>query len=287
MSAATLTIGSKERGTLHWLMVRRLFILGQDPPALARSEGVSHDQLAREFGEDLELMADLGWEVDDDRKTVDLTMSTDRLARTIRRLRRDARRAPCEGPREHDSDPADEDRWHRFRAAVDTCEELLDLIESPHRTEGEEGAPRKDLSPTTIAYDLSPVSPPDHVILAAVERAARHEHSDEVSTATVIEHLGFVPDRGVIEPLRHRLDNLRNDSNLTRAARDDGEGWTLTSEGRELLDKCYEAGEVGELPESPQHRSWREARVQAALRVEGFEEELGTLLGTGRAWEAR
>lgn len=94
MSVATLTIGSKERDTLHWLMVRRLFILGQDPPALARSEGVSHDQLAREFGEDLELMADLGWEVDDDRKTVDLTMPADRLAKTIRRLRRDARRAP-------------------------------------------------------------------------------------------------------------------------------------------------------------------------------------------------
>jgi hypothetical protein len=39
MSAAILTIGSKERGTLHWLMVRRLFILGQDPPALAAARG--------------------------------------------------------------------------------------------------------------------------------------------------------------------------------------------------------------------------------------------------------
>jgi hypothetical protein len=59
MSGATLTIGPKGRGTFHWLMVRRLFILGQDPPALARSEGVSHDQLAKEFGEDLELMGTL------------------------------------------------------------------------------------------------------------------------------------------------------------------------------------------------------------------------------------
>jgi hypothetical protein len=278
MSGATLTIGSKERGTLHWLMVRRLFILGQDPPALARSEGVSHDQLASEFGEDLELMADLGWEVDDDRKTVDLTMPADRLAKTIKRLRRDARRAPCEGPHELDPADADEDRWQRFRAAVDTCEELLDLLESPHRAESEEGTPSNGQPPSTIAYELSPVSPPDLVILAAVERAARHEHSDEVSTATVIEHLGFVPEQGVTGPLRHRLDNLRNDGKLTRATRDGGESWILTSEGRELLDKCYEAGEVGELPESPQHRSWREARVQAALRVEGFEEELGALL---------
>jgi hypothetical protein len=96
-------------------------------------------------------------------------MPADRLARTIRRLRRDARRAPCEGPREHDLADADEDRWQRFRAAVDTCEELLDLIESPHRTEGEEGALCNGQPPTTTAYELSPVSPPDPVILAAVE----------------------------------------------------------------------------------------------------------------------
>jgi hypothetical protein len=278
MSAATLTIGQKERGTLHWLMVRRLFILGQDPPALARNEGVSHDQLAKEFGEDLELMADLGWEADDDRKTVDLTMPADRLGKAIKRLRRDARRAPCESAREHEPEEADDERWKRFRAAVDTCEDLLDLIESPRRTEVVEGAPSDGQPPTATTYELSPVSPPDLVILAAVERAARHERSDEVSTASVIEHLGLVPEQGIIGPLRHRLDNLRNDGDLTRAARDGGESWLLTSEGRELLDKRYEAGEVGELPESPQHRSWREARVQAALRVEGFEGELGTLL---------
>ncbi|HEX3325077.1 MAG TPA: hypothetical protein VHR65_08125, partial [Solirubrobacterales bacterium] len=278
MSAATLTIAPRERGTLHWLMVRRLFILGQDPPALARSEGVSHDQLAKEFGEDLELMADLGWEPDDDRKAVDLTMPADRLDKAIKRLRRDARRAPCEKAREHEPEEADDERWNRFRAAVDTCEGLLDLIESPHRTEGEEGAPSDGQPPTSITYELSPVSPPDLVILAAVERAARHERSDEVSTATVIEHLGFVPEQGIIRPLRHRLDNLRNDGDLTRAARDGGESWVLTSEGRELLDKRYGAGEVGRLPESPQHRAWRNARVQAALRIEEFETALGDLL---------
>jgi len=130
VSAAALTIGAKERGTLHWLMVRRLFILGQDPPELARSEGVSLDQLAKEFAEDLNLMADLGWEVEDDRKTFDLTMPPDDLASAIKRLRRDARRAPCEAVRERDSEDADKDCWERFRAAVDTCEELLDLLDS-------------------------------------------------------------------------------------------------------------------------------------------------------------
>jgi hypothetical protein len=130
----------------------------------------------------------------------------------------------------------------------------------------------------SVIYELSPIEPPDIVILAALERAARQEQSDEVRTETVIEHLGFAPEEGVLGPLRHRLDNLRNDGNLTRAARDGSEGWVLTSEGRKLLDESYAAEEVGELPESPQHRSWREARVQAALRIEGFQGEVTTVL---------
>jgi hypothetical protein len=267
MTGAALTIGSGERDTLHWLMARRLFILGQDPPALALSEGIDLDQLAKEFGEDLELMEILGWEVEGERKSVALTMPADRLVKAIKRLRRDARRAPCED-REHDSEDADEDRWQRFRAAVDICEKLLDRIESPHRADVEEGASSGCQPPASITYELSPVSPPDLAILAAVERAARHERSDEVSTATVTEHLGFAAKQGVLDQLCHRLDNLRNAGFLTRAVRDGGASWVLTSEGRSHLDRRYGAEHVGELPESPQHRAWREARIQAALRIE-------------------
>ena len=44
--------------------------------------------------------------------------------------------------------------------------------------------------------------------------------------------------------------------------------------GREQLIAERESGEVGELPESPQHRAWRHAREQAAVRIEGFRDEL-------------
>ncbi|HSS03964.1 MAG TPA: hypothetical protein VLK89_02095 [Solirubrobacterales bacterium] len=207
--SATVTIGPKERATLHWLMVRRLFILGQDPPELARSEGVSHDELAGEFGEDPRLMGDLGWEVEDDRKAVDLTMSSASLIKTIRRLRRDARRAPSEPPREHDPQGEAAGRWERFREAVGVCDEVLDLLDSPHRVDAEEAN--------------------------ATERAARHERSDEVATATVVEHLGFEPTKQTNRLLHLRLDDLRNAGSLTRAARDGGDSWALTSEGREEL----------------------------------------------------
>lgn len=274
---ATVTIGSKERGTLHWLMARRLFILGQDPPALASSEGVDLDELAEEFGDDLRLMMDLGWETEDDRKTVDLTVPAESLVKTIRRLRRDARRAPSEPPREHDPQGDDEGRWERFREAVEVCDEVLDLLDSPHRAEAEEPN-ATECSGTGTAFELSPGSPPEIIILAAVERAARHARSDEVGTAIIAEHLGFEPTECTIRQLHHRLDRLRNDGSLTRAARNGGDSWVLTSEGREELDRRYEAEEVGPLPESPQHRAWRDARVKAALRIEEFIGEMGTVL---------
>jgi len=273
----TVTIGSKERGTLHWLMVRRLFILGQDPPELARSEGVSLDELAEEFGEDLRLMGDLGWEVEDDRRTVDLTLPAPSLIKAIKRLRRDARRAPSEPPRGNEPQEDGRDRWQRFREAVDTCDEVLDLLDSPQRDEVERPDPTECPASGTD-FELSPVSPPEIIILAAVERAARHARSDEVGTAIVAEHLGFEPTECTIRKLHHRLDRLRNDGSLMRAARSGGDSWVLTSEGRAELDRRYEAEEVGALPEAPQHRAWREARVKAALRIEEFMGEMGTVL---------
>jgi hypothetical protein len=44
------------------------------------------------------------------------------------------------------------------------------------------------------------------------------------------------------------------------------------------LDRRYEAEEVGALPESPQHRAWRDARVKAALRIEEFIGQMGRIL---------
>ncbi|HWA53293.1 MAG TPA: hypothetical protein VG816_03895 [Solirubrobacterales bacterium] len=275
--SATVTIGPKERATLHWLMVRRLFILGQDPPELARSEGVSHDELAEEFGEDLRLMGDLGWEVEDDRKTVGLTMPAASLVKAIRRLRRDARRAPSEPPREHEPQGDVEGRWERFREAVEVCDEVLDLLDSPHRVDAEE-ANAAECPASGTTFELSPVSPPAIIILAALERAARHARSDEVATTTVVEHLGFDPTEKTNRLLHHRLNGLRDAGSLTRLARGGSDSWVLTSEGREELDRGYEAEEVGELPEAPQHRAWREARVKAAVRLEGFKDEMGTLL---------
>src|SRR5680860_512010 len=277
---ASLTIGPKERDTLHWLMCRRLFILGQDPPELARQEGISLDELATEFGEDLRLMQDLGWEVEGDGETVELTMPREGLVKTLRRLRRDARRAPpCEKRHQRESEESDAERWERFRPAVAICEELLGRLNSPI-PDAEKESSGAECPLATAGREPTPyASLPEGHILAAIERAACHQRSDEVPVLVVVEHLGFEPTQDSTRQLRLRPERLHDSGWLTRAQREARETWGLTAVGREQLAKCREGGAVGDLPESPQHRAWRQARVKAALRIDGFRREMGELWG--------
>jgi ribosome-binding protein aMBF1 (putative translation factor) len=50
--------------------------------------------------------------------------------------------------------------------------------------------------------------------------------------------------------------------------------WVLTSRGRRRLSRARRAGTVPKLPESPQHRAWREARGLAEQRIVSFWMEL-------------
>ena len=50
--------------------------------------------------------------------------------------------------------------------------------------------------------------------------------------------------------------------------------WELTSAGRRRLQRARRAGSVPPLPESPQHRAWRDARTAAAQEIERFRASL-------------
>jgi len=102
-------------------MLRRLLVLAMEPRELARVEGVSLEELCVGFGEDLRLMEDVGW-VFEAEGPVELTMAPQELARALRRLRDDARRAPGEAHREQEPEA---ERRERFRHGERTCEELL------------------------------------------------------------------------------------------------------------------------------------------------------------------
>ena len=223
-------------------------------------------------------MEDIGWVFETDRESVELTMPPEGLAETLQRLRRDARRAPCEERHEREPEETDDERWQRFRRAVGVCEELLDRLGSSDRDE-EDAEPIGAASPEHVAkHELAPFTPVTNgFVLAAVERAERHEQEEAVLTSVLTKHLGFEAVPLTNQHLFPRLEGLRRAGLLTTTERRGEPFWSLTSVGREHLARDREAGEVGELPESPQHRAWRHARVEAAVRIEEFRREVSEL----------
>ena len=111
---------------------------------------------------------------------------------------------------------------------------------------------------------------PDELVLAAVERAQRHRASSApgVPIWQVKEHLGL-PKRS--PRLRPALAALVQAGALKQARRHGIEMWTLTRKGR-----CRLLAVRGfELPESPQHRVWREARGLAQQEIERLRNNMG------------
>jgi hypothetical protein len=127
----------------------------------------------------------------------------------------------------------------------------------------------------------------DELLLAAVDRAERHRevHSDGVSWADIVAHLGFVRTGWTTLQLRPQRDVLIAGGLLTAGRRQGFDVWSLTDAGRAHLEAARQTGPIGELPESPQHRAWRHVRASAAEVVEplrasaraGAEEALGLL----------
>jgi hypothetical protein len=115
---------------------------------------------------------------------------------------------------------------------------------------------------------------PDDIILAAIDRAARHSQRQAVPMWKVQEHLSVPRRSGQGRQVRARVLALA-DVGLLRARRRHGVAvWTLTAAARRRLRRAPGIAEA--LPESPQHRRWREARVLA-------EQEIGRFAGRLRA----
>jgi DNA-binding PadR family transcriptional regulator len=117
--------------------------------------------------------------------------------------------------------------------------------------------------------------------LAAVDRAYRHRRLAEVpgvSLAVVKTHLGLAPmawSTNRLDPDWYELERQGLVEHTERRAR------TLarpTSAGEARLHALRNAGELEALPESPQHRDWREARSAARERIGGFRDELRAAL---------
>jgi hypothetical protein len=124
---------------------------------------------------------------------------------------------------------------------------------------------------------------PDPLVLAAIERAERHDPRDRpgVPVWRVYDHLSVVKRSGPARRVRASLDALETAGSVVRSPRHGVQAWALTSTGRRRLTRARRAGDMPELPESPQHRAWRNARTLAAQEIDRFLQSVRD--GTGEA----
>jgi hypothetical protein len=118
--------------------------------------------------------------------------------------------------------------------------------------------------------------PSDELVLAAIERAARHRARDTsaVPIWAIAEHLGLRRRSARARDMRAQLERMTADGELECGRRRGVLTWTLTSAGLRRLAAARVAGQAMLLPESPQHLAWRRARTAASCEIERFRQNL-------------
>jgi hypothetical protein len=127
---------------------------------------------------------------------------------------------------------------------------------------------------------MSTTEIPDVTVLAAIDRAERHRGRQGVPVWLIFEHL-CIPRRS--RRVRAQLQALVQDGAIEQPRAHGVDVWALAPGGRRRLQG---AGRV-DLPESPQHCQWRNARTLAVQEIERFRAamrdavtEAGALLGS-------
>jgi hypothetical protein len=133
-----------------------------------------------------------------------------------------------------------------------------------------------DRDPQTPSTATAPAS--DELVLAALERASRHQAREDpaVPTWTILEHLALPRRSGAARQISARLLAMHAAGWVERSRRHGIPTWLLTSKGQRRLSRVRRAGELAQLPESPQHCAWRLARMAAGLEIERFRADLST-----------
>jgi hypothetical protein len=102
------------------------------------------------------------------------------------------------------------------------------------------------------------------VVLAAVDRAERHNPINPGTPVwEILEHLDIPRRTRRARQAKARLAELVEEGLLDYFRRRSIPVWNLTPEGRKQLTQADARGRVPVLPESPQHKNWRQARALA------------------------
>jgi hypothetical protein len=130
----TTTINTEQRDGLYELVRNHLGGIGDIWIALEQDgEYMLAERMGIEFGEDFRLLADLGWEPEDKRQSVELTMEAHDLTELLTRLRAEAE-GVLDGTTCMRLQREEEQRAKAlYQGAKDTCDQLL------ARLDGERG----------------------------------------------------------------------------------------------------------------------------------------------------
>ena len=125
--------------------------------------------------------------------------------------------------------------------------------------------------------------PSTELVLVAIGRAERHRRSDGpgVLLADVKAHLALRHTGWTTRQMRPQLAELESHGLVEQIRRHGLNLWGLTPDGRQWIEAI--GNEIGPLPESPQHRKWREARTAARERISEFRDKLRDTLTEANA----
>ena len=126
MPGTTTTISGPQRDGLYELVRNHLGSVGDLWDALERDKDfATAARLGLEFGEDFELLDDIGWGEDERSESFELTMPVHDLTELLKRLHDEAEQVLHGKGTERQAREDDRATEERYLCGLDTCEELL------------------------------------------------------------------------------------------------------------------------------------------------------------------
>lgn len=126
MPGTTTTISSAQREGLYELVRNHLGSVGDLWDALERDKDfATAARLGLEFGEDFDLLEDIGWGGGEDRESFELTMPVLDLTELLKRLHDEAEQVLHGKGTERQAREDDRATEERYLRGLDACEELL------------------------------------------------------------------------------------------------------------------------------------------------------------------
>lgn len=126
MPGTTITISGPQRKGLYELVRNHLGSVGDLWDALERDKDfATAARLGLEFGEDFELLEEIGWGEDEGRESFELAMPVHDLTELLKRLHDEAEQVLHGKGTERQAREDDRATEERYLRGLDACEELL------------------------------------------------------------------------------------------------------------------------------------------------------------------